>query len=60
METFVIGQSGQVIDVAEVVQSFMAVSTKLQQVFSNTVAAAIYRAVATLVFGATGVVVMVQ
>ena len=60
METFVIGQSGQVIDVLEVVQSFIAASTKRQQALNNTVAAAIYRAVATLVFGVTGVVVMVQ
>ncbi len=60
METFVMVQSGQVITVKGAVQLFTAVSTKLLQVLNSTVAAVIYRAVGTLDFGATGIMVMVQ
>ncbi len=60
METFVMVQSGQVISVKGAVQLFTAVSTILQQVLNSTVAAVIYRTVATLGFGATGILVMVQ
>ena len=60
METFVMLQSGQVTNVLEAVQLFTAVSMKLRQVLNSTVAAVIYRTVATLDFGATGALVMVQ
>ncbi len=60
METFVTVKSGQVINVKGVVQLFTAVSTKPQQVLHSTIAAVISRTVATLGFGATGVVVMAQ
>jgi hypothetical protein len=53
-------QSGQSICVLEVVQLFTAVSTKLQQVLHSTVAAVIYRIVATLGFGVIGIVATVQ
>ena len=53
-------QSGQVINVKGVVQLFTAVSTKLQLGLHNIAAAVIYRVVATLGFGATGIVVMAQ
>ncbi len=49
-------QSGRVTSVVEVVQLFTAVSTKLQQVLHSTIAAVIYRTVATLGFGAILVV----
>jgi hypothetical protein len=54
-------KSGQVVSVLEVVQQLTAVSTKLQQVLNSTIAAAIYRIVATLGFGVplTKVMVMV-
>ncbi len=60
METFVMLQSGQVTNVLGAVQLFTAVSMKLRQVLNSTVAAVIYRTIATLDFGATGVVVMAQ
>jgi hypothetical protein len=60
METFVMVKSGQVINAKGAVQLFTAVNTKLQQALNITVAAVIYRAVATLDFGATRVVVMAQ
>ena len=46
--------SGHLINVKGAVQLFTAVSTKLQQALNSTVAAVLYRAVATLGFGATG------
>ena len=52
--------SGQMISVLEVVQLFTAVSTKLQQVLNSTVAAVIYRTVATLGFGVNGIMKVVQ
>ena len=58
METFVMVHSGHLINVKGAIQLFTAVSTKLQQALNSTVAAVIYRAVATLGFGATGVVML--
>ena len=59
MATFVIVQSGEKMNVKGAVQLLTAVSINLQQVLNSTVAAVIYRTVATLDFGVIGVV-MVQ
>ena len=53
-------QSGQVSNAKGTVQLFTAVGTKLQLALKSTVAAVIYRTVATLGFGVIGILVMVQ